>query len=157
VLRRHHGGNTSCRDRGVAALNGGWWGGGGSFFRRVHYRLCSQGCARECEQGEHGGGLVLVGTAEEGFGVKRQGVKRTREGLTIGEQGPFWQGFRSRLGARLGTLAYGVRAEPSARVTKRLVAAPHGTFHMLRQWDICDDWSSAQGDCRACFLLALCS
>ena len=36
-MRRHHGGNTSCRDRGVAALNGGWWGGGGFFFRRVHW------------------------------------------------------------------------------------------------------------------------
>ena len=43
----------------------------------------------------------------------------TQVWLVIGEQGRFWQGFRSRLGARLGTLACGVRAEPSARVTNK--------------------------------------
>ena len=68
--------------------------------------------------------MVLVRTAEEGFGPTRGETNERGTGYTLttnttDEQGRFWQGFRSRLGARLGTLAYGVRAEPSARVTNQ--------------------------------------
>ena len=89
--------------------------------------------------------------------LEPQGVKRTREGLAIGEQGRFWQGFRSRLGARLGTLAYGVRAEPSALVTNKTGGCATWDFSHVAAVGHLRRLVVGARRCRACFLLALCS